>query len=85
MIDSGRGRYVAIYNDGFRGDDEVEGFMRKYALEKRCDTVQELAEMVDIGFIQGCNWDKHLFYAEIGFRNIVFLHIYPLLLFLLYN
>lgn len=59
----GRARYVAVYNDGFRGDDEVEAFMRGYGLEKRCDSVEELADCVDIGFVQGCNWDKHLDYA----------------------
>lgn len=64
MIDDGRARYVAIYNDGFRGDDEVNGFMEKYGLEKHCATVEELAETVDIGFIQGCNWDTHLNYVE---------------------
>lgn len=64
MIDDGRARYVAIYNDGFRGDDEVNGFMEKFGLEKHCKTVEELAEMVDIGFIQGCNWDTHLNYVD---------------------
>lgn len=58
-----RARYVAIYNDGFRGDDEVEGFIKSRGLEKRCASVDELADMVDVGFIQGCNWDKHLEYA----------------------
>lgn len=59
-----RARYVAVYNDGFREDDEVEGFIKNYNLEKRCASVEELADMVDIGFIQGCNWDKHLNYVN---------------------
>ena len=59
-----RARYVAVYNDGFRGDDEVEGFIKNYKLDKHCKTVEELAEMVDIGFIQGCNWNKHLNYVQ---------------------
>lgn len=58
-----RARYVAVYNDGFRGDDEVEGFIKSAGLEKRCATVEELAGMVDVGFIQGCNWDTHLNYV----------------------
>ena len=58
-----RARYVAVYNDGFRGDDEVEGFIKNYGLEKRCASVEDLADTVDVGFIQGCNWDKHLGYA----------------------
>lgn len=54
-----RARYAAVFNDGFRGDDEVEGFMKMAGVEKRCSTIRELAGCVDIGFIQGCNWDKH--------------------------
>lgn len=54
-----RARYVALYNDGFRGNDEVDTFIKNYGLE-RCCSIDELADMVDIGFIQGCNWDKHL-------------------------
>ncbi len=64
-----RARYVAVYNDGFRGDDEVDSFVKNAGLEKRCDSVEELAEMVDVGFIQGCNWDKHLAYAEPFFKR----------------
>lgn len=59
-----RARYVAVYNDGFRSDEEVDAFIRKRGLECRCETVEELAEKCDIGFIQGCNWDKHLNYVE---------------------
>ena len=59
-----RARYVAVYNDGFRSDEEVDAFIRKRGLECRCKTVEELAEKCDIGFIQGCNWDKHLDYVE---------------------
>ena len=59
-----KARYVAVYNDGFRGDDEVEGFIKMAGLEKRCSTIDELAEMVDLGLIHGCNWDTHLSYIE---------------------
>jgi len=70
-----RARYAAIYNDGFRGDDEVEGFIRNCNLEKRCSSIEELAEIVDIGFVQGCNWNKHLEYAKpfINRRKPVFI------------
>lgn len=57
---SDRARYVGVYNDSFRDDAEVEGFIRRFGLEKRCQTIDELAEMCDIGFIQGCDWDDHL-------------------------
>ncbi len=64
MEKSNRARYVGIYNDSFRDDEEVAGFMRRFGVEKRCQTVAELADMCDIGFIQGCDWDKHLEYAQ---------------------
>lgn len=63
LHDSPRARYVAVFNDGFRERDEVEGFKKTENL-KICETVDELAEMVDIGFIHSCDWDKHLDYAE---------------------
>ncbi len=59
-----RARYAAVYNDGFREDDEVEAFMKSNGMEKRYDSVSEMAKNVDIGFVQGCNWDKHLEYAK---------------------
>lgn len=64
MAKDGRMRYVGVYNDSFRSDAEVEGFVARFGLEKRCDTIEELARMSDIGFIQGCDWDDHLRCAE---------------------
>lgn len=55
-----RARYAAVYNDGFRGNDEVEAFIKKCNLEKRCSSIEELTGCVDIGFVHSCNWDKHL-------------------------
>ncbi|MDD3805843.1 MAG: Gfo/Idh/MocA family oxidoreductase [bacterium] len=60
-----RARYTAIYNDGFRSEAEVEGFISKYGLERRCSSIEELADCVDIGFVQGCNWDRHLSQAKL--------------------
>ncbi|MBN1349238.1 Gfo/Idh/MocA family oxidoreductase [candidate division KSB1 bacterium] len=59
-----RARYVAIYNDGFRTDEEVNAFMKEFSLEKRCSSLEELADTVDIAFIQSCNWDRHLELAK---------------------
>ena len=55
-----KARYSAVYNDGFRGDDEVEAFITKCGLDRRCQSIEELADMVDIGFVQSCNWDNHI-------------------------
>lgn len=60
MEKENRARYVGVYNDSFRPDSEVEGFIKRFGLEKRCDSLEELAEMCDIGFIHGCDWDDHL-------------------------
>ena len=60
MEKSNRARYVGVYNDSFRDDREVEGFIRRFGLEKRCQSLEELADMCDIGFVHGCNWDDHL-------------------------
>ena len=59
-----RARYAAVYNDSFRGDEEVEAFIKKHGLDKRCASIEELADCVDVGFIQGTNWDKHLVQAQ---------------------
>ena len=63
MKEMNRGKYVAIYNDGFRTDGEVDAFIKDNKLEKRCKTIEELVDMVDIGFVHDCNWDKHLKHA----------------------
>ena len=57
---TGRARYVGVYNDSFRPDEEVEGFVGRFGLERRCATLEELAEMSDVGFVHGCDWDDHL-------------------------
>lgn len=61
---NGKAVYVGIYNDSFRGDDEVAGFMRTAGILARYDSVAELAKNVDVGFVQGCDWDTHLAYAQ---------------------
>lgn len=60
MAEDGRMRYVGVYNDSFRSEAEVAGFVQRFGLEKRCDTPEELASLCDIAFIQGCDWDEHL-------------------------
>ena len=59
----GRARYAAVYNEGFRGPEEVEGFRCMAGLDRVCTSVQELVNCSDVGFIQACNWDKHLEHA----------------------
>lgn len=60
MKKKNRMHYVGVYNDSFRSDLEVDGFIARYGLENRCNSLEELAQMCDIGFIQGCDWDDHI-------------------------
>lgn len=55
-----RARYAAVYNDGFRGDDEVEAFIKRYDMMPRFGSIAEMADAVDVGFIHDVNWDRHL-------------------------
>jgi len=64
LMKGNRARYTAVFNEGFRGEEEVLGFYRSAGLERICSSVDELVEVSDVGFIQGCNWDKHIEYAE---------------------
>lgn len=60
-LEEGSGaRYAAIYNDGFRDDDEVEAFIARHNMPPRFHTIAEMADAVDVGFIQGTDWDRHL-------------------------
>lgn len=63
LANGDRARYTAIFNDGFRGDDEVESFAKHHSLTI-CKSIEELADLVDIGMVHSCNWDKHLGYID---------------------
>lgn len=62
LSEGDRAHYVAVYNDGFREEDEVNSFANHYGM-KVCSSVAELADIVDIGLVHSCNWDKHLSYV----------------------
>jgi Oxidoreductase family, NAD-binding Rossmann fold len=55
-----RAKYTAVYNDGFRTDEEVQAFMDTNSIEKRCETLEELVGEVDVGMIHSCNWDNRI-------------------------
>jgi len=63
MLKGDRAKFTAVYNDGFRGDGEVDGFMRKFGVAKRYEDIGEMAGDADIGFVLGCNWDTRLRHA----------------------
>ncbi len=60
MQKTNRAKYVAVYNDSFRAKEEVEGFANRFNVENICETLEEMANLCDIVFIQGCNWDDHM-------------------------
>jgi len=60
LAEGSRARYTAIFNDGFRQQDEVDAFVREFGLTHQCQTLEELASLVDIGFVHCCNWDHRL-------------------------
>lgn len=69
LLAGNEGRYVCVYNDAFRTDEEVNSFIEKFGLEKRYYSLEEMAKDIDIAFIQGCNWDRHVELAEPFFRQ----------------
>ena len=56
-------KYHYLCNKGFRKADEEDWFIKRFELEGKTETIEEMADLVDIGFVQSCNWDKHLEHA----------------------
>ena len=57
-------RYVAVYDSGDVWDAEyVKAFAERNGLEV-CSSIEEMVPRVDVGFVQGCDWDRHLERAE---------------------
>ena len=52
-------RYEYECNKGFRGEEETQWFLKRFQV-KEAKTIEEMVDKVDIGFIQSCNWEKHL-------------------------
>lgn len=53
-------RYEYVCPVSFRGEDEAEWFVKRFGLKGKVDSVEEMVDKVDVGFVQSCNWDKHL-------------------------
>ena len=56
-------KYEYIFNEGFRGDEEVDWFVKRFGLAGRAASIEEMVDKVDVGFVQACNWEKHLPHA----------------------
>ena len=53
-------KYEYICPKTFRGEDEADWFVKRFHLKGKVDTIEEMVDKVDVGFVQSCNWDKHL-------------------------
>lgn len=53
-------KYEWICPETFRGKDEVEWFIKRFGLKGQVKQIEDMVDKVDIGFVQSCNWDKHL-------------------------
>lgn len=53
-------KYEYLCNKGFRKEDEVDWFVKRFGLSGKVSEIEEMADKVDVGFIQSCNWEKHL-------------------------
>ena len=61
LLEGERARYTAVFNDGFRSEEEVLAFSEKYGAKIYKD-LDEMIDNVDLGLVHCCNWDKHLDY-----------------------
>jgi len=53
-------KYEYMCKESFRGDDEAEWFKNRFGLAGIVKNIGDMVDKVDIGFIQSCNWEKHL-------------------------
>ena len=60
ILENDRACVYGVYNDGFRTEEEVNDYLKKYKVNFRAKSIKELAQKVDVGFVQSCNWDNHI-------------------------
>ncbi len=53
-------KYEYVCNKSFRGQDEADWFVKRFNLKGSVAEIEDMADKVDVGFIQSCNWEKHL-------------------------
>ncbi len=58
---SGKACVVAVQNDyAVKDAEETMEFIKQHNIQYLCKTVEDMLDKVDVGFIQGANWDTHL-------------------------
>lgn len=53
-------KYEYVCNKSFRGDDEANWFVKRFNLKGSVKEIEDMVDKVDVGFIQSCNWEKHI-------------------------
>lgn len=53
-------KYEYLCKESFRGDEEADWFVERFGLAGRVEKIEDMVDKVDVGFIQSCNWEKHL-------------------------
>ena len=54
-------KYEYVCDDGgFRGEEEIDWLVKKFDLAGKVKKTKDMVDKVDIGFIQSCNWEKHI-------------------------
>ncbi len=53
-------RYEYIAKESFRDDAQADWFVKRFGLQGKVEHITDMVDAVDVGFIQSCNWEKHL-------------------------
>lgn len=53
-------KYEYLCKESFRSDEEALWFKNKFSLATVETDISAMADKADIGFVQSCNWEKHL-------------------------
>lgn len=53
-------KYEVLCKESFRGDEEAEWFKKRFGLSEIVTDIKDMVDKCDVGFIQSCNWEKHL-------------------------
>lgn len=53
-------KYEYLAKESFRDDSEADWFVKRFGLKGKVDNISDMVDNVDIGFVQSCNWEKHL-------------------------
>ncbi len=53
-------KYEFLAKESFRDDAQADWFINRFSLRDKVKNIADMVDEVDIGFIQSCNWEKHL-------------------------